>query len=177
MARGGTILFLFYSHLLFLFFFLFHISYFIFYYCALLLPHITAFTCCFRSRNGITTQTTTKPSPNLRVKYFAANVTSLAVVEQAVKDRESEISERGDTEDASVRSRGGEGEVQRGPAQVADLLRIHGGPGNRRNLEFFIQHGLYADADFVFSSSGDTDADLSFPSIGCARSSGLNRRE
>jgi hypothetical protein len=37
-------------------------------------------------------------------------------------------------------------------------------PTNRRNLEFFVAHGLYADVDFVFSFNGDTDADLLLPS-------------
>ncbi|KFY19739.1 hypothetical protein V491_04256 [Pseudogymnoascus sp. VKM F-3775] len=36
-------------------------------------------------------------------------------------------------------------------------------PTNRRNLEFFIKHGLYAGADFVFSFNGDTDAETILP--------------
>jgi hypothetical protein len=36
-------------------------------------------------------------------------------------------------------------------------------PTNRRNLEFFIKHGLYAGSDFVFSFNGDTDAETMLP--------------
>lgn len=34
---------------------------------------------------------------------------------------------------------------------------------SRRNLEFFIAHGLHAQADFVFIFNGETDADLLLP--------------
>jgi hypothetical protein len=37
-------------------------------------------------------------------------------------------------------------------------------PSNRANLIFFIQHGLYASADFVFTFNGETDAHKLLPS-------------
>ncbi len=36
-------------------------------------------------------------------------------------------------------------------------------PTNRRNLEFFIAHGLHGSADFVFTFNGETDAHLMLP--------------
>lgn len=36
-------------------------------------------------------------------------------------------------------------------------------PNARRNLEFFLAHGLHAGADFVFIFNGETDADSLLP--------------
>jgi len=89
---------------------------------------------------------------------------ALAEQEQILKDREAELESREKalkTQQSALLETTAKLEGQR-PKSLVSYVYTEGDT-NRRNLEFFIQHGLYASADFVFSFNGDTDAEKLLP--------------